>query len=191
MVIEWEKWCKNTFNNLRISSTVQSAHSQSSCPLRGALFLRNQEDPVGASGLGTLLVILGCHVSLWSLYFQVLRGFPMWGRIASLLWESGQIKSLPERGKEQPLSMPLALSFGDLLLAFFLFKLAVPMAYVSSQEGLNLSSTRDLHHSCGNAGSFNPLRQTGDWTLASRSDLSCCSWVLNPLHHNGNSIICF
>ena len=55
-------------------------------------------------------------------------------------------------------------------------------------QGLNLSYSCDLYHSCGNPGSFNPLRRGQGWNLHLHSDLSCYSWILNLLHHSRNSI---
>ena len=46
---------------------------------------------------------------------------------------------------------------------------AAPTAYGSSwaREGLNPSRSCDLHHSCSNARSFNPLCQAEDGTCTS------------------------
>ena len=59
-------------------------------------------------------------------------------------------------------------------------------------QGLNLSYRCNLHHSCGNSGSFNPLCQGRGTNPCLCSDPSCCSWILNPLHHSRNSSgICY
>ena len=47
---------------------------------------------------------------------------------------------------------------------------------------LNLGCTCDLHSSCSNPRSFNSLHRA--------SGLSCCNWVLNPLHHSRNHSLC-
>ena len=57
-------------------------------------------------------------------------------------------------------------------------------------QGLNLSHSCDLRHSCGNAGSFNPLHCAWDRTPHLHSDLSCYNQILNPLCHSRNSSIC-
>jgi len=46
-----------------------------------------------------------------------------------------------------------------------------------------------LCHSCSNTGSFNPL----GWGLNSclLHEVSCCSYLLNPLHYSGNSHLNF
>ena len=49
---------------------------------------------------------------------------------------------------------------------FFFFRIA-PIAYGSPRLGLHLSHSCHLHHSCGNAESFNPRHWAGDWTLTS------------------------
>ena len=54
-------------------------------------------------------------------------------------------------------------------------------------QGLNLSYSCNLHRSCGNAASFNPLRWARDQTCTSPSEPSCCSQILNPLHQSGNA----
>ena len=69
----------------------------------------------------------------------------------------------------------------------FVFLMAAPPAYESSRPGIELRHSCDLHHSCSNAGSFNPLCWAGDPTHTSSSDPSCYSQILNPLHHGGNS----
>ena len=49
----------------------------------------------------------------------------------------------------------------------------------------DLSCVLNLHCTCGNAGSFNPLSKTRDWTHMDTSQ------VLNPMNHNGNSCYIF
>ena len=44
---------------------------------------------------------------------------------------------------------------------------------------------RPLH--CGKAKSFNPLHQAEEANLCLHSNPSCCSRILNPLFHGGNS----
>ena len=52
-------------------------------------------------------------------------------------------------------------------LQIFFFLIAASAASGSPSQGLNLSHSVDLHRSCGNARSFNPLRWAGDWTCTS------------------------
>ena len=53
-------------------------------------------------------------------------------------------------------------------------------------QGLNPIHICDLCCNCGgNLGSFNLMCQAGNWTCMHLcSDLSCYSWILNPLHHS-------
>ena len=55
-------------------------------------------------------------------------------------------------------------------------------------QGLNLSHSCELHCSCGNSRSFNPLHRPS-WRLNLHlcSDPMHCSWILNPQHHSRNS----
>ena len=59
------------------------------------------------------------------------------------------------------------------LLQFFFF-FGCPMAYGVPRPGINLSRSCNLHHSCGNAGSFNPLSPAGDRTCILA--LQRCCW---------------
>ena len=62
---------------------------------------------------------------------------------------------------------------------FLLFFMAIPVAYGSSWARDCLSCSCNLCGSFGHTGSFNPLYLC--------SSLSCCSWILNLLHHSSNS----
>ena len=53
---------------------------------------------------------------------------------------------------------------------------------------LNVSCSCELHSSCGNDGSYVP---GWGWSPRLSCDLSHCSWILNPLHHSGNSSVSF
>ena len=65
--------------------------------------------------------------------------------------------------------------------------LAIPMTWKLPGQGLNLSHSCNLCHSCSNAGSFNPLHLVVDWTYTSAAISSHCRQILNPLCHGGNS----
>ena len=54
-------------------------------------------------------------------------------------------------------------------------------------QGLNPRHSCYLHHSCGNAGSFNPLHGAGDRTRTSTVSQASAVRLLSPLHHSRNS----
>ena len=55
-----------------------------------------------------------------------------------------------------------------IFFVLFLFLMATHKAYGNSRgQGLNPSLACDLHRSCSNARSFNPLYWAGDWTHTS------------------------
>ena len=67
-------------------------------------------------------------------------------------------------------------------LFFFFFSAALEHMEFPGQ-GSDLSHSCDLCRSCGNAGSFNPLYQAGDWTCVSafqRHCQSCCTTAETP-----------
>ena len=70
-------------------------------------------------------------------------------------WDTKELQRIPKN--------PLRFSFFPFFKFFFFF--GCPMAYGSSlARNLNPSHSCELHYSCGNTGSFNPLCQARDQT---------------------------
>ena len=55
------------------------------------------------------------------------------------------------------------------------------------RPGMNLSSSCNLYHSCGNTSSFNPLCQFRGQTHTFTATRSSCSRIPNPLRHSRNA----
>ena len=73
-----------------------------------------------------------------------------------------------------------------LVLLFFFFSFfATPQHMEFLGQGLDLSCICNLQHSCGNAGSLNPLCQAGDRTCIPAPQRCCQS----PLHHRGSPLV--
>ena len=105
------------------------------------------------------------------------------------------LKCLPMRTE-----FPTKAAYGDLCsISFFLFFFSSsflslwlnPWHTEVPRQGLNLSHSCHIHHSCGNAGSF-LIHCIGPGSNPGLgSDPSCCNGILNTLAHGGNSPFTF